>query len=359
MNAVFDTQVVLMEQTAGTRPFVSVIIPIYNEEAYIAKALSAVLKQDYPPDRFEIIIADGLSTDGTRKIIASFQGKHPNIRLIDNPQRIVPTGLNQAIACARGEIIVRLDGHCEYPNDYVRRVAELRQRMEADNVGGVLVPVGNTYVQKAVAAAYYSRVGFGGYALKGSNEAGKIREVDTVHGGCWKRERLLEVGGFDEEMVRNQDDELSFRLRKRSGRIFQSLDLRVLYHVRSSFKKLFLQFAQYGYWKVQVVRKHPKQASIRHIVPALFVSGLVVLLVGSLFSGVFVRLFALLTTGYLWILSLSSMIQTWRGQRNLWPGLVYALALMHLGYGSGFILGTLRTLFGSLPTDSFFEKTSR
>jgi hypothetical protein len=238
-------------------------------------------------------------------------------------------------------------------------VVQLRQEMAADNVGGVLQPVGSTYVQKAVAAAYYSRVGFGGYALKASKDADGIREVDTVHGGCWRRERLLEVGGFDETMVRNQDDELSFRLRKNNGRIVQSLDLRVFYHVRNSFKKLFLQFAQYGYWKVHVVRKHPKQASLRHFVPALFVLMLLESLVLSFFSALALTFFAALFSGYIVVLSISSMLETGSADKRLWPGMVYALASMHLGYGMGFILGILGAIFGTLPTDTFFEKTTR
>src|SRR5436190_19818060 len=169
MSAILQRVSKSISQTEDTLPFVSVIMPVYNEETYIGRALRAVLEQDYPADRLEIIVADGLSTDGTRKNINAIQAEHSNVRLIDNPQRIVPTGLNQAIKSARGEIMVRLDGHCEYPKNYITKVVELRQQTGADNVGGVLLPVGTSYVQKAVAAAYYSRVGFGGYALKASN----------------------------------------------------------------------------------------------------------------------------------------------------------------------------------------------
>lgn len=340
-------------------PFLSVIIPVYNEEAFIARALQAVLAQDYPSDRFEIIIADGQSNDQTRAIIDSFSARHENVRLIDNPKRIVSTGLNRAIQFARGEIIVRMDGHCEYPRNYLTRLVEERDKTGADNIGGVLVPAGVNYVQKAVASAYCSKVGFGGYALKGAGKGAGVREVDTVHGGCWRRERLLTLGGFDEQMVRNQDDELSFRLRKHDGRILQILDLRVRYYVRNSFKKLFVQFAQYGFWKVAVIRKHPKQASFRHVVPAAFVTTIVVLLVGTGFSTAAAGTLLPLLGFYLGILSIASITQMWSGQKSLWPGVVCALTVMHVGYGLGFLLGIFRSCFSSLPVRRFFEQTSR
>ena len=338
---------------AGELPFVSVIMPVFNEERFIAQSLSAVLKQDYPPDKFEIIIADGFSTDQTREIVISIQRDHPQVRLIHNPGRIVSCGLNQALGCAQGEVIVRLDGHCEYPNDYVRRVLELRQRTGAANAGGVLVPMGTSLVQQAVARAYYSPVGLGGSALKGSlGQVEIIHDVDAVHGGCWERERLLAVGGFDETMVRNQDDELSFRLRKASGRVVQSNSIRVKYHVRDSFRKLLLQFAQYGYWKVRVVRKHPRQANVRHFIPALFVLLLVIAAVAAPFSQAARWTSSGLLGGYLFAIMSASLIQLRGIRTKLWPGVVAALAMMHFGYGVGFLLGWV-------PALAIFKRTSR
>ncbi|WP_160164457.1 glycosyltransferase family 2 protein [Pedosphaera parvula] len=346
-------------EIARELPFVSIIMPVFNEERYIGGILDAVLKQDYPSERMEIIVADGASTDQTRDIIVSFQRGHGNLRLIYNPDRIVSTGLNRAIGCARGEIIVRLDGHCEYPKDYLRRVVLLRERLGADSVGGTLVPIGSGYIQSAIGAAYYSPVGIGGTALKAVDGVETVREVDAVHGGCWRVERLRKVGGFDEEMVRNQDDELSFRLRKASGRIYQCTSIKVKYHVRDSFKKLFMQFAQYGYWKVRVVKKHPKQASARHFVPALFV----LFITGCALAAPF-TLYALygLSGGlgiYLSVLGVVSFLQTASKDRKLWPGIVLALCSMHFGYGGGFVLGWVRSWIGPLPTDSIFERTTR
>jgi len=334
---------------------ISVVIAILNEERFIERCLDGVLAQDYPAEQMEILVADGMSTDRTRELVA----KYPRVRLIDNPGRIVSCGLNRALAEARGEIIVRLDGHCEYPRDYVRRVVALREELNADSVGGVLVPVATDYVQRAIAAAYASPVGLGSAGLKATASVDLVREVDTVHGGCWRRERLLAVGGFDEEMVRNQDDELSFRLRHSGGKIFQSLAIRVEYHVRNSYRKLFRQFMQYGYWKVRVVRKHPRQASVRHFVPAGFVLAVLTGLALAPFWQVAQWGLAGLVGTYLVAVAVASLAQVWSAEKKVWPGLVFAVVLIHLSYGSGFLLGWLRAACGPLPTDPIFERGTR
>ena len=343
----------------STLPFVSIMMPVFNEERFIAHSLAAALAQDYPADRLELIVADGRSTDRTREIVASLQARHPNLRLIDNPERIVSTGLNGAIRCAQGTIVIRLDGHCEYPQDYVRQVVDLREQTGADNAGGVLIPQGNgTYTSQAGAAACYSPVGIGS-AMRGHAVTSKVCEVDTVHGGCWRRDQLLGLGGFDEEMVRNQDDELSFRLRKANGRIVRSSAIAVKYWVRDRYRLLFLQFAQFGYWKVRVVQKHPQQSSLRHLVPSLFI---VAVLTSSLFApfmaiGRWVCLG--LVSAYAISIAAAALYEAGRTKWRLWPGIAAALPTMHFGYGCGFLLGWLRWLHGPLPTDRIFERSSR
>ena len=340
-------------------PFVSVIMPVFSEERFIERSLGTVLAQDYPADRFEVIVADGMSTDRTREIIRAMQAKHPNLRLVDNPDRIVSPGLNRAIESARGEIIARMDGHNEFATDYLRRVVTLLLETGAGNAGGVLVPTGrNGYVSSAVAAAYHSPLGIGG-AQRGHADGNAVCEVDTVHGGCWRRDTLIDVGKFDERMVRNQDDELSFRLRKSGARIVQSTAIRMTYAVRDSFKKLFLQFAQYGYWKVQVIRRHPRQASLRHLIPALFVFtviGLTLLL--PFLSGVARDEEAIIGL-YLLVIGLESLRHAIRTRLALWPGIAWALINMQIGYGLGFLAGLARCLFGRLPMDRLFERVTR
>ncbi len=340
-------------------PDVSVLMPVFNEERFIGQSLRAVLEQDYPPECLEMIVADGRSTDRTRDIVRAFQAKHRNVRLIDNPGRIVSTGLNRALESARGAIVVRLDGHCEYPKDYVRKIVELRERTGADDAGGVLVPLGNgSFTSQAVAAAYYSPVGIGS-ALRGYAHSTEVCEVDTVHGGCWQREYLVAIGGFDEAMVRNQDDELSFRMRKAGGRIVRSSAIRVKYWVRDSYRKLFMQFAQYGYWKVRVLQKHPRQSSVRHIVPSLFILVLLTSAVVAPFSMIGRWALAIIAGGYTLAMGWAGLREAVRSDLRLWPGIAFAIPVMHFGYGTGFLLGWLRWLVGALPTDRIFERSTR
>ncbi|MEX1245593.1 MAG: glycosyltransferase family 2 protein [Thermoanaerobaculia bacterium] len=329
-------------RSAGTReevPFVSVVMPIRNEAPYIATNLADVLAQDYPRDRFEVLVADGMSTDGTREIVESLAAGEPRLRVVENPGRIVASGLNRAIAEARGEVIVRLDGHCEYPGDYLSRIVAVRAATGAANAGGVLVPVGESFVQKSICGAFASRVGIGGAALRAQDAAAGVRDVDAVHGGCWLRETLREAGPFSEEMVRNQDDEMSFRLRRRGGRIVQAPSIRVRYVVRDRWSLLFRQFAQYGYWKVRLVRRYPRQSSLRHLMPAV----LVVLLVAGFFASPFSRWaaagFLIFGSAYLAAIALAALAASLSLATRLWPGVVLALITMHIGYGSGFLAG--------------------
>ncbi|MCG8586413.1 MAG: hypothetical protein MI757_17020 [Pirellulales bacterium] len=183
--------------------------------------------------------------------------------------------------------------------------------------------------------------------------------MDAVWGGCWERSTLIEAGKFDEEMVRNQDDELSFRLRKAGGRILQDASVRVSYHVRNSFGKLALQFAQYGYWKVRVIRKHPRQASVRHFVPSAFITTLTTLAIGALFWKPAGLGAVALAVAYLGAVAAASLWQSLKSGLALWPGITFAVICMHMGYGAGFLIGWLRRLFGKLPTDRVFEAGTR
>jgi succinoglycan biosynthesis protein ExoA len=338
--------------------FVSVIMPVFNEERHIEATLRTILSQDYPADRFEVIVADGMSSDRTREMVRAFETRDARVRLVDNPGRIVSTGLNRALQEARGEVIVRMDGHSEYPEDYVRRVVELLHETGAVCSGGVLVPEGKDYISKAVAAAYYSPLAIGA-SMRGQAGTSGMREVDTVYCGCWRRERLLEVGGFDEEMVRNQDDELSFRLRKGGGRIVQSLGIRVRYWVRNSFGKLFRQFAQYGYWKVRVVRKHPRQAHLRHLLPPLFVVALLVTVGLTPWHRLASATLAVLVSGYLLAITAEAFRQSMRSGFRLWPGIATALVSIQIGYGWGFLRGLGDWLFGRQQHAPHFAQITR
>jgi len=322
---------------------VSVLIPCRNEAKHIEQCLTDIYGFTPPPEGFEVIVIDGMSNDGTFDILSRLRNRFPDLIIINNPDKIVPKAMNLGIQYAKGEYIVRADARCIHPKSYLCDLVELSERTGADNVGGVLVPeFGNTYTQKAVALAYKSRIAMGG-ALRDRGDF--IGETDTVYGGCFKRKRLLEVGMYDEAMVRNQDDELSFRLRERGGKIIQDGRIKIQYHPRNSFWHLFKQFMQYGYWKVNVIKKHPQQASLRHFLPAVLVLSFVTLgllipftlhgLYGFLiFSGSY-----FLTVGFFSFQSACKL--SWR----LLPGLIFAIFLIHISFGIGFIIRSLSRPF--------------
>ncbi|HUL38169.1 MAG TPA: glycosyltransferase family 2 protein [Thermodesulfobacteriota bacterium] len=328
-------------QNGETR--VTVLIPCRNEAAYIESCVRNVYKFSSPEGGFEVIVIDGMSTDGTRDLLTSLKNEFPDLIVIDNPNGTVPHAMNLGIEQARGEYIVRTDVRCIHPRNYLCDLLELSRRTGSDNVGGVLVPIeGNAYIQKSIALAYKSSVAMGG-ALR--DRGSFLGETDTVYGGCFRRDRLLEIGKYDVEMVRNQDDELSFRLRKKGGKIVQDGSIKVHYHPRKSYRQLFKQFMQYGYWKVVVIRKHPQQASLRHFLPAGFVVGLITLtvlaaLVPAGFLGLVVyAAIYLLAVG---LVSLKSSQGV--GFKHL-PGIVIAIFLIHFSFGTGFLIGLIGRAF--------------
>jgi len=321
-------------------PFVSVLMPVRNEAAFIRRSVAAVLAQDYPDTRMEIIIADGLSNDGTREAIKAVQLQNANVKLIDNPGKIVSTGLNAALRVAKGEVIIRVDGHCEIAGDYVSRAVSHLTDPKVDCVGGPLKTVGETYAARAIAAAMSSTFGVGGSAFRVGTQNAKF--VDTVAFPGFRRETIQLAGPFDEELVRNQDDEYSYRVRKLGGRILLAPDIRSRYYSRASFRKLWKQYFQYGYWKVRVLQKHSRQMSARQFVPPLFVIVLLLLcLTAPLFSLSKWSLIA--TLGAYGLLSLGATIAA--AARTGWrffPLVPIAFTIIHLAYGAGFLVGLVR-----------------
>ena len=318
-------------------PFVSVLMPVRNEATFIQRSLAAVLAQNYPLERMEIIVADGLSTDGTRDIVNVLRRQSSNVVLIDNPGKIVSTGLNAALRVAKGEIIVRVDGHCEIAKDYVRRCVSHLTDDKIDCVGGLLETVGETYAARAIAAAMSSRFGVGGSAFRIGIRETKF--VDTVAFPGFPRETIQRAGPFDEELVRNQDDEYSYRVRKLGGRILLTPDIQSRYYSRASFRKLWKQYFQYGYWKVRVLQKHSRQMSARQFVPPLFVMTLLLLVLSAPLFMVSRWLLVATLAAYA-ILNLVATIATARSSGwRLIPLVPLAFPIIHLAYGTGFLVG--------------------
>lgn len=320
-------------------PFVSVIMPVRNEADFIAQSLGAVLAQDYPLDSFEVLVADGMSDDGTREIVQSLQGKCSVVKLIDNLGRIVPTGINRALAEARGEVIVRVDGHTIIAPDYLGQcVAELR-RTGADNVGGKMSAVGAGHFGEAVALATSSPFGVGGARFHYSSDE---EWVDTVYMGAWPRTVFERIGLFDEELVRDQDDEFNYRLREHGGRILLSPKIKSSYSVRSRPSMLWRQYYQYGFWKVRVMQKHLRQMRLRQFAPPALVAALL----GSVLLSPFSRWSRalLLAVGSAYTLanlgvSLWTALRGGKDHLRLLPGV---FAILHLSYGLGFLVGLVK-----------------
>jgi len=318
-------------------PFVSVVIPMRNEAASIGDCVDAVLAQDYPAERLEVLVVDGESDDGSAAVIERYARDTGRVRLLSNPRRIVPPALNTAIRAARGDVIVRVDGHTRIAADYVSTGVETLQRTGADNVGGPMNAVGGGRVGDAVARATASRFGVGSYFHYGTEE----REVDTVYLGMWPRRVFSRVGLFDEELVRNQDDEFNYRLRKAGGRVVLTPRMRSWYQNRQSLRHLARQYFQYGQWKVRVLQKHPRQMSWRHFVPPLFVAGLAVLLAASPFFAA-ARLLAAAVGGLYAAIVLSLGFHL-GGRDGVGAALTTALtfAILHIAWGTGFLYGLL------------------
>jgi len=322
-------------------PFISVIMSVRDEAGSIHETLASLASQDYPKERTEIIIADGMSADGTRAVIDNFALSHPqvNLQVINNPNRIVPSGLNRAIRAAHGDIILRVDGHTTLPKDYLRACTETLVNTRVENVGGRMLAVGRTPFGEAAAAAASSPFGVGGaYFHYGSQP----KWVDTVYLGAWPKEVFRAYGLFDEEMVRDQDDEFNYRLRSLGGRIWFNPKIFATYSPRDSFPKLFKQYFQYGFWKVRVLQKHPKQMSLRQFAPPVFVLSLVCAILLALTASWGWYMLVSLAGAY-FLASLAASIVAGKGKKPAVAMLLpLAFAAIHLGYGLGFLVGLVR-----------------
>ena len=325
---------------------ISVIVPCRNEKSHISEFLHTLFfAQELEPSwRLEVLVADGLSDDGTRDILQQYAA----VRVIDNPDRIVSTGLNAAIAAAKGDIIVRMDVHTTYAPDYIRQCVNVLQETGADNVGGPWVAKGRGLLGNAIAAAFQSRFCSGGGK---AHDPGYEGEVDTVYLGCWSRSAFDKAGFFDPDLVRNQDDEFNFRLRRLGGRIWQSTRIKSAYEPRNTLAALFRQYLQYGFWKVAVIRKHRSLAAWRHLVPALLVSSILIWMVAFALAAALRLHQAAMATGAaleteLAVYALACVAAAARFARTVDPRVLLlvpgVMAVYHFAYGLGFLIGVLK-----------------
>ena len=279
-----------------------------------------------------------MSTDNTRDIIIKYQKDHPNIHLIDNPEKIVSTGFNLALNESKGDIIIRVDGHCEIAPDYIQKCLECLEKINADCVGGATEHVASGLVGKSIKMAQSSFFGVGGVSFRKKVEKGEY--VDTLAFGAYKREVFDQLGGYDEELVRNQDDEFNFRMIQNDGKIWLDPSIKSIYTQRNSFMGLFKQYFQYGFYKIRVMQKRRGIASWRHVVPGLFVLTLLFGLSIFLFTGNGIPIlslcllylsFSLFATILELIITPSNFISV-----MMLPATFF---ILHISYGLGFLKG--------------------
>ena len=317
---------------------ISVIIPIINEEKFILEAINVILEQFNFKRDFEILISDGGSTDGTLEIINNFIDNNPNIHLINNPQKIVSTGFNLALNQAKGDIIIRVDGHCEIPPDYLEKCSNLLKSYDADIVGGVIETISTGLIGKAISIAQSSPFGVGGVKFR-KMDLDEGSYVDTLAFGAHRRELFADIGGYDEEMVCNQDDEFNNRVLQAEKKIWMDPTIRTKYYARSSYFKLFKQYFNYGFYKVRGIQKRKRLFSIRHLAPSTFL----ISLIGTSIFGYYLHLpwisFSVIFL-YLIINFISSIIVSQKVFQI--PLIFLSFWILHLGYGLGFIWGLIR-----------------
>lgn len=320
--------------------FVSVIMPIRNESDFIARSLGSVLLQDYPPHLMEILIADGMSEDATRSIIATMsEATIIPIKIVDNPQHIVPTGFNRALRQSQGDVIVRVDGHCEIAPDYVRQCVEHLIRYDVAGVGGPIETISSTHIGRAISLAMSSSFGVGGSSFRIIQD--KTLFVDTIAFPAYWKHIMQEVGELDEEMVRNQDDEYNYRLRSHGYKLLLSPKIRSKYYSRSSIYKLWRQYYQYGYYKVRVMQKHPSQMRPRQFVPLLMVSSVIGGIILAPFNKIFRWLWLIVLVLYTSANSIASYVTARRDNPEYMRVLPIIFATLHFSYGLGFLRGLL------------------
>ena len=326
-----------------SHPNVSVVIPIRNEANYISECLRSFLQQTYPKERYEIIVVDGRSSDASKSIVEGIRNEHRNLRCLDNPAAIAPCGMNVGIRSARGEIIVRADGHNFYPPDYIENCVKYLEETGADNVGGpwLTVPANESFGARMVAAILTSPFGVGDSKFRISSFEGF---VETVPFGAFRRELFDRIGMYNEKLVRNQDNELNARIREAGGKIYQTPALRTEYHPVAGFRKFLKVTFKTSQWHLFSMSENGRAMSARHVIPAMFVLGVTGLLVMSLVSPLALRSLAALLGVYTLC---GYTVATYRSREYGAPLIAlfpFASFCFHASYGVGTLVG-IRYLF--------------
>ena len=331
-------------------PLVSVIIPCRNEAKFIANCLESILKQSYPKDKMEILVIDGMSGDKTREIIEKLKAKNEKlkIKVLDNPKKFTPFALNIGIKNSKGEIIIRLDAHATYIKDYILKCIKYLKEYNADNVGGVwkIMPRETTLINKSICLASSSVFGAGNAYYRMGYSKG-LKWVDTVFGGCYRREVFDKIGLFNENLVRSQDMEFNIRLRKAGGKILLVPDIVSYYYPKPNLKDFFLHNFEDGIWAVYPLKFVKVPLKLRHYIPLIFVLGLLGTGLLGIFFPIFFWLF-LFIIGVYFLVSIYSSFKIMIGEKDFryFFVLPVVFAARHFGYGLGSFWGIVKLMKG-------------
>ena len=318
-------------------PFVSLIIPTLNEEQYLDATILSLLSNNYPVNKFEILIIDGLSKDNTLTIAQKLIKKFPNIRLISNPKIYQSAALNIGIKESKGDFIIRADAHAIYDKNYITSTINLLQKGDYANIGPVQVSIGNTLVEKAIAKGMNSKIGMGN--AKYRLDKREVFEVNSVWLGAWKKETLIKIHGFNENLPISEDFDLNYRLRQSGGKIAASNLIKAMYLVRKSLNELFQQFYKYGFWKIKFLMIYPKEFQLRWLAPPILVFSLFF----SILLSQFYIWFIFIPTIYLLTVFLITFYFVF--QSNSFKDLISSMILclvfpiIHISWGVGFLCG--------------------
>jgi glycosyltransferase involved in cell wall biosynthesis len=325
---------------------VSVIIPVYNEEKYINQCIQSLLKQDYPKEKAEFIFVDGNSTDKTVEILNDYIKKFPIINLLHNEKRTVPYSMNIGIDNAKGDYIVRIDGHSEYADDYISKCIEYLDKTGADNVGGHAISKSRGYIGNAISIVLSSKFGVGNSDFR---TGGKEGYVDTVPFGAFRREIFSKYGLYDIRLTRNQDIELNHRIIKNGGKIFLTPSIKLFYYNREELPEFIKQSYLNGYWNIITWHISPGSLSFRHFVPFAFILSLILLPIFIIFINIELFKWILLIDIYLYITInvIFSIKETIIRNIKYLAVLPFIFCLLHCSYGLGSLIGFKRVIYES------------
>lgn len=323
-------------------PVVSIIMPIRNEVDFIEQSIRSVLDNVYPAEKMEILVVDGMSNDGTRKVVEKLSKTDNRVTMLNNPCKIVPTAMNIGLKATKDDLFIRIDGHAKVAADFIKKSVQcLREHPDAWVVGGYIEMIADNYTGRVIASAMQSPIGVGNSRFRLGDYEGW---VDTLAFGTHHKWILDKIGYFDEELVRNQDDEFNLRVILAGGKIWMSKSIKSTYFARGSLRKLWRQYFQYGFWRIRTLQKHKRPATLRQVAPLLFVLSLLSLGLAGFLWRPFWVLLGIEAALYVLALFAGALDVGWKSGWRYATLAPLVFAILHFGYGLGSLWGGFRLI---------------